>query len=127
MRKKSLAMAIVAAVAAVPFGYAAPASAQECNDAIRFPETTTVTIENGQIRINPSGPPEDVDNLTAFATVLANIAVDCAVDAVPSQVWCALNVVANGVFFGTYVYQDPYTGEIVIDYGRLVADTSSCV
>lgn len=129
MRKRWV-MGVAAAVAAASLGVAAPARAQDClsNRFPMPPEAGTVYIENGQIRINPGGVQGDVDQYVAYATERAVDLYWCVVELVPTQVWClgngVIGIVAN---IDQYVYQDPNTGEIVIDYARLVSDATSCL
>lgn len=120
--KKTAVMALSAIVAAMSLGVAAPARAQSCTSVPPLPTSNTVRIENGQIRIDPNGPGEDAEDLQGYADVRVGEAWTCGFNAVPPQGWCAANLALNAAF-NEYTYQDPYSGEVVIDYGRLVADT----
>lgn len=126
--RKATVMAVAAMVAAMSLGLAAPAHAQCPSGVPALPTSNTVKLENGQVRINPGGPTQDVDVAGDYANDRADEGIDCALGVVPGQVWCAaFDIGLNAVRFMYYVYQDPNTGEIVIDYARIVADVNNCV
>lgn len=126
MRKRMI-MGVAAAVAATSLGVAAPARAQDClsNRLPLPPESGTVYLDNGQLRINPNGVQGDIDQYVAYATERAVDFYWCVVELVPPQVWCIAN---NAVGIATnpdrYVYQE--NGEIVVDYRRLANDLATC-
>ena len=116
--KKTAVMGVAALVAAGSLGIAAPARAQSCPPGI--PQSDTVKLENGQIRVNPGNPEEDAD-------YLIDETGRCAYAAVPPQVWCTHTFVYWDFYYGDYVYQDYWTGDYVIDYGRLSGDVNNCL
>lgn len=127
---KATVMGVAALVAAGSLGIAAPASAQDCLGATGpLPPLETVYTENGQLRINPNGVGSDVERYSGHALEEWVETRDCVYGYVPEQVWCAYELVWFGIIFGEsgpYAYQDPYTSEIVVDYGRLQNDLNDC-
>jgi hypothetical protein len=120
--KKTAVVAVSAMVAAMSLGIAAPASA-ECPSGVPTPSTNTVSLENGQVRINPSGPSEDIANAEDYA----NDGVACGWGTVPEPVRCRLASDPWTWLGGNYVYQDSSTGEYVVDYGQLADDADDCL
>lgn len=130
MKKKS-ALLLGAMVSVASFGPAGPAHAQDCTTLEPMPGTSTVSVENGQLRINPNGPGQDANNLTTYGVATARDLAACAVAPVPPQAWCpyyaAFEAIYHTVWGPGYVYQDPDTGEVVVDYGDLTTYTTDCV
>lgn len=123
--KKVWTMGVVAAVTGASLWVAAPAMAQVCTPSEPLP-ASPVTIENGQIRINPDVELE-LARLAEDASALANDAISCGWGQVPAPVRCTYGLAWSSGLGSEYVYEDPYTGEIVIDYGELQYDANSCL
>lgn len=126
MKKKVSIIGIVAAVTAMSLGVAAPARAEDCPDLPGMPPLSTVTITNEEIRIDPGGPDNDAENAVWYAANAVYAQVNCGLGMVPAQAWCAYALIYNAAWNNYYVYQD-YTGDIVIEYARFLADTNACI
>jgi hypothetical protein len=121
--KKTAIMGVAALVAAMSLGVAAPANAQSCGSIGTLPTLSTVSNDNGQIRVNPNGAAGDADNAADLAQEEASDAYQCALSTVPPSVFCADR--ALWAEWDRFVYVDQYTGELVVDYGRVAGNVDN--
>ena len=135
--KKTWAVLLTAVVAAATLGVASPARAQgwptDCleSDGGLGLQTVTVDLENGVIEIDHTGVVNDVNYVAAVTTALAWCLEN---DYVVGTANCLLTKLAEilvsidvGSLDLRYVSVNLFTGEILIDYGRLVTDAGECV
>lgn len=136
MSYKRWAIAIVTATAVASLGITSPAGAQQ--DCVGWgfspaPGPNTVSVENGQLRINPGGVGADIEQYLAYVDPYADKVGRCVGGLIPPEVFCVINNAleiidaidpVNGDL--RYVYQDPETGELVVDYGLLLSDITAC-
>jgi hypothetical protein len=138
--RRASALLVTAAVATATLAVASPAKAQgplDCLDIqFEFPQANSVTVDVDtlQVRVDPDAIEGDV---TMLAGLVAGITLDLArcleggliVGPAMCYVDRALEI-ANSLdplsLQLRYVYQDPETGDFVIDGGRLLADLTSC-
>lgn len=135
--RKTFALGLTAALSVATLGFAAPARAADwptdclrSSGAIDF-ESFSIDLVTLEVRINPAGVGPDVDMVTSAVTGLALCLEN---DIVLGRVTCLLGKVEEIVtsinvpaLYLRYVYQDPATGELVIDGGRLVEDATACL
>ena len=136
-------MGLTVAVSAAAIGLAAPAHASASVDC--FPpqdivvdiQSVSVNLQTLEVRIDPAAIDDDVNWVVALVLSEIDYTVDGALctegGLVTSRVRClvakALEIARSldpASLYFRYVYQDPYTGEIVIDGGQLVADGTAC-
>lgn len=112
MRKTSmLCVASLVLGASLVMTAPARAAAEDCTIEPP-PDSSTVYLEDGQIRVNPGGPSADVAAVRAWATYHVN----CLRNApLLDPVGCIAGLGVGG----PYVYQDP-NGEYVVDYQALI-------
>lgn len=120
--RKVWALALTAAIAAATLVVAAPSAHAWPADcaALEDPPGVSVDPDTLQVRIDPGGLPNpDADWALQVANCLDN-------GLVLNKAFC-FALMPLWFPFGEHVYQDPYTGEIVIDGGRLASDATTCL
>ncbi len=135
--KRFATVAVVAIVAATTLGVPARAEARvvDCTDHLFVQEEAgfqsfTINLQTLEVRIQPGAVGDDALMLVDYYGFDGvNFALCAEGGLVTGPVFCFLGRLdeiissldpMNGYL--RYVYQDPNTGEIVIDGGRLVAD-----
>lgn len=131
--KRMLVIATTLALVAT-LGGTSPAQAQEWPVDCLFTDgeelqTVTIDPQTLQIRVNPEGVAPDVDLIATGARDLS----DCLSGGIDlptlNCLIAKLQEIRESLQRGDlrYVYQDPYTGEVVVDGGRLRDDLTTCL
>ena len=133
MSSRRLAGFVVAACAATSMIAATPAQAGPGDPVGCLPSTSgpgtppqnIVWVNGLDVTVNPSGG-VDTAGLTNYAVSMAWATVAypfCVAGDVDDPVWCVYSM----PWSNSYVYEDPYTGQITIRGNEVVADANDCI